>query len=306
MTSYAHSQIDKDLPRMSFKKPAVIINVAAGSTSDISQDIALIFEHHNYPPPTISLVEPEDLSEALSAIGRDGTDLLVIYGGDGTCKAGAIAARAAAIPIIALPGGTMNMLPKAFYGTDDWKDALELALSQKTPRWQTAGSVNGNIFFCGAILGDPIVMSEARESLRQGEVLEAIKQLPEIVTNIAHGTRFEFKVDGELFDVEANGLQIYCPFMTSGAKDPTAFELASVPQLSMTQVIGIGARALAQDWRDSVLIKTAQARHIQIKGQGAFDILLDGELEQIACPITIALEPEGVLVLAPDLHEKAQ
>ena len=292
------------MSKQQFKKPSIIINSAAGSTSDISTDLKRIFADHDYRAPSIHLVEPAGLDDAFETVASDGTDLLVIYGGDGTCKAGAIIAREAEIPLIALPGGTMNMLPKALYGTDDWQDALELALTQQSPRWQAAGDINNHVFFCGAIMGDPIAMSEARESLRDGEVLEAVKQLPEIMTAIAHGDSFEFKVDGEVFDREANGLQIYCPYMTAGATSENAFEVASVPQLSMPELIGIGAKAMAQDWRDSAHVKTAFAQRVDVTGQGAFDILLDGEPEQVVCPIRIKLDPKGVSVLAPNLNNK--
>lgn len=305
MTARPIAANDASSLRTHFKKPTVIVNMAAGSSSDVTDDIASIFKRLHCPQPNVHLVDPPQLSAKYSEVKTDGTDLLIVFGGDGTCKSGAITARDAGIPFVALPGGTMNMLPKALYGTDDWQIALELALSQKTPRWQAAGSINNHIFFCGAIIGDPITMSEARESLRDGDVLEAVKQIPDIMTAIAHGERFEFKVDGEIFDKDANGLQIYCPYMTTGATSTDAFELASVPQLSMAQIIGIGARALTQDWRDSVHVKTAFAKHVEITGQGAFDILLDGEPETVKCPVKIKLETKGVLVLAPNLNAKA-
>jgi len=70
----------------SYKKPTVIINMAAGNTLDISDDITPIFKTFGLNTPLIHSVQPH------------GTDLLVIYGGDGTCKAGAITAREAGIP----------------------------------------------------------------------------------------------------------------------------------------------------------------------------------------------------------------
>jgi len=91
--------------------------------------------------------------------------------------------------------------------------------------------------------------------------------------------------------------------MTKGATNPGAFELASVPQLSIAQVFGIGARALTQDWRDSVHVKTAHAQHVSIYGNGAFEILLDGESETVKCPIDVKFETEGVRVLAPNLDK---
>lgn len=287
-----------------YKKPSVIINSAAGSVEDISCEMRTVFNDLNHTDPTIHLVEPNGLDRAFKTVKRDGTDLLVIYGGDGTCKSGAIVARQMDVPLIALPGGTMNMLPKALYGTDNWRIALTAALSQSEPRWQPAGDANGKIFFCGAIIGDPIVMSEAREFLRDGDVLKAVKKVPDILDAITHGEDFEFTVDRKIFDKQSNVVQIYCPYMTSGALYPDEFELASVPQLSMQELMGIGATAITQDWRQSAHVKTTRAKSIEIRGQGAFDVLLDGELDQISCPVDITLEREGVLVLAPRPHKR--
>ena len=100
---------------LQFRKPALIINMGSGSTTDISVPAAALFETKGYTKPAIHKVGPEDLMRCLADVAQDGTDLLVIYGGDGTCRAGA------------LPGGTMNLLPKALYGTTDWAVALELA-----------------------------------------------------------------------------------------------------------------------------------------------------------------------------------
>lgn len=134
-----------------FKKPSVIINMAAGSVSDISEDIKALFETHGHPVPIIHKFEPEDLADIFKTVGTDGTDLLVIYGGDGIIKSGAEIAKKTNIPFIDLPGGTMNILPKALYGTHDWRAGLELALKQENPRWQAAGMVNDHVFFCGDI-----------------------------------------------------------------------------------------------------------------------------------------------------------
>ncbi|WP_051279583.1 diacylglycerol/lipid kinase family protein [Hellea balneolensis] len=285
-----------------FIKPSIIINTAAGSTSDITPDIIAMFKDNNYPKPYVHLCDPSELTAALTTVETDGTDLLVIYGGDGTCKAGAVTARKLGIPLIPLPGGTMNMLPRAVFGLTDWHKALELALSCDKPRWQAAGLINENIFFCGAILGDPITMAEARESLREGHVVEAVKHIPEIISAISDGEEFEFKADGKIAAKHANGLQIYCPYMTEGANVADAFEIASVPQLSISNLVEIGGRAIAQNWRESPHIKTALVSNVEITGQGAFDILLDGERETISCPLSISLKPEGVLVLAPELR----
>lgn len=178
MPIFTTSENDSSISHKFFKQPVVIINELAGSTSDTTPELKAIFQSFDCPEPLVYLVDPSEITATFEKVETDGTDLLVIYAGDGTCKAGAITASKCKIPLVALPGGTMNMLANALYGTDYWHTALELALSQKKPRWQAAGNANGKVFFCGAILGDPITMSEARESLRDGDVIEALKQLP--------------------------------------------------------------------------------------------------------------------------------
>ena len=304
---YPIEHIPKKLP-LQFKSPALVVNMDAGSTRDISEDASKIFQRFSHGQLKTHLSSAQELQDHLRMTAQDGTDLLVIYGGDGTCKSGALAAKTAEIPIIPLLGGTMNMLPKSLYGTDDWEKALEIALSQPSPRWQSAGIINKKMFFCGAILGEPILMSEARESLRGGDISDAVKQVPEILNAISHGEEFEYRADGKIIEKAANTLQIACPYMSSGAVHPTKFELASAPQLSIGQMLEIGAKAITDDWRTSQSVSITLAEDISITGQGGFDVLLDGELESVSCPINIRLQINAVKVMAPKLgaNEKAK
>lgn len=283
----------------SYRKPSVIINLASGRTSDVSDEMRKQFAAYGLPPPHIHLLSPENITSCLERISKDGTDLLVVFGGDGTCMAGAAQARSSGIPLVALPGGTMNMLPKSLYRTDNWQKALSLALSRGRTRWQTAGNINGHLFYCGAIIGDPVVMSEARESLRDGDVLNAVKRVPEIISAISDGSEFRYEVDGTIFDAAANALHIYCPAMSKGAKNSDTFEIASAPQLTLTRLFGVGAIALADDWRTSPDIFVTEAKSVKVSGCGSLNILLDGEPKQLDCPISIHLETKGVRVLAP-------
>jgi diacylglycerol kinase family enzyme len=285
---------------LDLRAPSVIINKGAGKTEASSSEIETIFKRHNMRAPNIHVVDPADLGDSFKTVSNDGTDLLIILGGDGTCKSGAEVARRLDIPLVALPGGTMNMLPKALYGTDNYAEALNVALSSSQFRWQAAGNINGEYFYCGAHIGDPTIISDARESMREGDVIEAAKHVPEIIKSISEGDPFKVRVDGEIFDRRSNGLFLSCPFMTRSATRPDAFELASAPRLSMMELAGIGMMALASDWRNSADIRVIQAQTIDIESQGKIDVLLDGEATSFDCPVKISLEPKGVRVLAPE------
>ena len=281
---------------------SVVINSASGSTSDISEEIRQKLTRAGYPGPAIYNCAPDELDDAFKRVLADETDLLIIFGGDGTCKAGAVCAREKSIPVITLPGGTMNILPKALYGTTDWQDALDLALSQDAPRWMAAGQVNDQLFFVAMILGEPTKISNMREELREGHIIEAIKQVPEVIDAVTSGEVFEYAIDGSPYIRDANALLLSCPYMATGAQNPSMFELATVPPMTLTSVLGVGAKTLITDWRESGHVRVGDAQKLEVIGSGKFDILLDGEPHTVDAPITVTLLEQGVQVLAPHLN----
>lgn len=281
------------------KEVLVIVNMQAGSTSDVSADMRDIFTRHGFDDPTIQNLDADELGPALSKLSAKTTDLLVIYGGDGTCKAGAIAARREGIPLIVLPGGTMNILPNALYRTMDWKTALEIALKTKTPRWIPCGHVNDEVFFVGLLMGDPVIMADMRENIREGQLLEATRKIPDVMASISQGENFEYYADGKPFQSDANILNVLCPIDPKVSPTETRFEFSAAPNMSFMDIIDIGTTALIDGWKNSELIETGIAEKLTIRGQGDFNTLLDGEPARISCPITITLDPRGVKVLAP-------
>lgn len=78
---------------------------------------------------------PDQIAEALDAR----PDVLFVLAGDGTARSVATRAGPKGPLIAPLPGGTMNMLPKALYGTGDWKLALRRALEEGAPQPVSGG-----------------------------------------------------------------------------------------------------------------------------------------------------------------------
>ena len=56
-------------------------------------------------------------------------EVLIVLGGDGTIRTAAEACAEKGPYLIPLPGGTMNILPRALYGDVSWEDALKNALT---------------------------------------------------------------------------------------------------------------------------------------------------------------------------------
>ncbi len=152
----------------------MLVNSLSGSVGNqAATEAEAIFAEYDCKAEVLSLESGQFDDQIQTAIDAC-PDVLFVLAGDGT--AGTIASRAGPNgPLIApLPGGTMNMLPKALYGTADWKAALRLALEQGEAQDVAGGEVSDGVvtqaFYCAAILGAPALWAPAREAMRTGKV----------------------------------------------------------------------------------------------------------------------------------------
>jgi diacylglycerol kinase family enzyme len=156
-------------------KIGAILNTASGSCSPESlSEIEAIFAEYALTPVKIWCVDSSELSDALDDFKRQNLDVLIILGGDGTIRSAAERCTAAGPYLIPLPGGTMNILPKALYGDLPWKDALRATLQAPQIKDISAGEVAGKRFFISAVCGAPALWAEAREAIREGEYGQAL------------------------------------------------------------------------------------------------------------------------------------
>ena len=82
-------------------------------------------------------------------------EVLIVLGGDGTIRTAAEACAEKGSYLIPLPGGTMNMLPRALYGNVPWEEALEKTLTAPSIKVLSGGRIADKQFFIAAIVGAP-------------------------------------------------------------------------------------------------------------------------------------------------------
>ncbi len=284
-------------PHTELKRVAVLVNSLSGSVGPkAASKVEAILEEFGLEGSVVPL-ESGKFDDQINQVLEDKPDVLFVLAGDGT--AGTVAGRAGRDgPMIApLPGGTMNMLPKALYGTADWKAALRTALSEGEPQWVSGGKVEGHAFYCAAILGAPALWAPAREALREGKLKRAWQ----------YGVRaFRRAFSGRLRCSLDNGpkrraeaLVLISPMISRAMEDPVGLEAAVMSQETATDGFRLGVTALFSDWRNDPAVKTQPVRKAEAWGRSTIPAVLDGETVRLRDRATIEFTPRAFRALVP-------
>ena len=236
---------------------------------------------------------PDQIAEVLEAR----PDVLFVLAGDGTARS--VAARAGMKgPLIApLPGGTMNMLPKALYGTADWKAALRRALDEGRPMVVSGGVVEGEAFYCAAILGSPALWAPAREAMRTGKLKLAWMYGRRALKRAFTGS-IRFSLDGAALR-RAEALVLISPLISKAMVKCDGLEAAAMNPSDAAQAFRLAAHALFDDWRHDPNVTTRAARWITVSARSKIPAVIDGEPMLLGRDASVSFLPRAFTALAP-------
>jgi diacylglycerol kinase family enzyme len=178
-----------------------------------------------------------------------------------------------------LPGGTMNMLPRALYGTADWKVALRRALEEGAPQRVAGGEVTDGrfkqAFYCAAILGAPALWAPAREAVREGKFGLAWAYGRRALKRAFSG-RLRFSLDGRA-DRRAEALVLISPMISKAMDDHTGLEAAAMNPADAMQAFRLAAHAVFDDWRQDPAVTTKAIQQATIRARSRIPAVIDGE-----------------------------
>lgn len=288
-----------------FRRIEVVANVASGGVApDAPEELEKILGecgvHAHVCAPAA-----EDLTSCLRAAIDSGPDLLVVLAGDGTVRAAAELCGPDGPVIAPLPGGTMNLLPHAVYGTRSWQDALSIAMAQGEVRPLGGGEVEGRRFLVAAILGSPALWAPAREAARYGQLNLAWRRAQQALHRAFSG-RLRFSLDGRP-RAKAAALSFLCPSISRELdSDEPALEAAILDLQGLRDVVSLGFHALRGEWRDAPSVEATPCRLARVWAAEHIPAILDGEAVRLASTATVRFEPNIVRVLSlpPELQEE--
>ncbi|WP_394762175.1 diacylglycerol/lipid kinase family protein [Phenylobacterium sp.] len=274
-----------------------ILNTGSGSCDASSAGQAeALFAAEGLADVDVVAVTPDRLSDALDAAVAK-AKVLIVLGGDGTIGTAATRCGETGPLLIPLPGGTMNMLPKALYGTSDWREALTATLA--APRLQTVsgGELAGHRFYCAAILGAPSLWADAREAVREGHLLDAAqKAVTATRRSLSDAVDFDF---GETSG-SGDAVAVICPLVSDALTGhERALEAVALDLKTATALFGLAFHAAYDGWRNDPSVIRVTTRNVTVTGHGALPTILDGEKVRIGRKAEIRFLPVAFRALVP-------
>ena len=284
-------------PHVAMKKVIILVNPLSGGVgAQAAAEAEAVLALYDLEATVVTLEGakiPTQIAEALDAK----PDVLFVLAGDGTARSVATRAGAKGPLIAPLPGGTMNMLPKALYGTGDWKLALKRALEEGAPQAVSGGVIEGEAFYCAAILGAPALWAPAREAMRTGKLKLAWLYGRRALKRAFNG-HIRFSLDGDARR-RAEALVLISPMISKAMDEPVGLEAAAMTTSDAAQAFGLAARALFDDWRHDPNVTTQPARKIRVWARSKIPAVIDGEPMLLGREASISFQPRAFMALAP-------
>jgi len=280
-------------------KVGVIINTSSGGCDlESEQKMLGILTGAGVVEPKVWCGEAKEMDRFFAEAAEQKREVLIVLGGDGTIRTAAEACAEKGSYLIPLPGGTMNMLPRALYGNVSWEEALKKTLTATSTKVLSGGRVANKRFFIAAIAGAPALWTQPRESMREGNIADAIKK-----GSVAFRRMFETKVQylisgGAKGETEA--VALICPLISEEMSDSEqALEAAIINVESAAEVIGLGSTAAFGKWRDAKNILLTKTKRVNVQSSKDIPATLDGEKVNLGRSAEIDFISRALTVLVP-------
>jgi len=285
--------------QVSQMKVAAIINTSSGGCDSESEAEMLdILEGAGVTNCKMWCGESDQIERVFVDAVTHKPEVLVVLGGDGTIRTAAEACTGTSTYLIPLPGGTLNVLPRALYGDSSWQEALKETLTNPLTKELSAGRVGDKIFFVAAVVGAPGLWMEAREALREGDILNAVGKAG-VAFEAMFDTAIQYFISPELSG-EAEVVAVICPLVSEQLSDSEqTLEAAAIDVENATELLGLATAAAFGKWRHHKSVTLTKTHRVTVRSKKDIPLFLDGERVKVGHEAEISFAPHAVNVIVP-------
>lgn len=263
---------------------------------------------HGWSEPIWLETTPEDPGEgqARQAV-KDGADLILACGGDGTVTAAAAGLAGTGIPLAVIPLGTGNLLARNLGLPIDRGEALAVALTGRD-RQLDVGRANGSLFLTMAGLGlDAKMLDDASEPVKKrlgwvayvGSALRHLWDRPMRITlRTDGGPPLRHRASGVIAG-NVGALQGGLPLLPDAQPDDGRLDLVVLTARGLGGWLGVAAQVVLRrhGGTDQVLRRTFRELHVETGHAHLWE--LDGEVMGRTRQLVITVRPGTLLVRVP-------
>jgi len=285
--------------RLAELKFGAIINTSSGGCDSGSEaELLNVFQDAGVTNCKTWCGQADQMERSFAEAAAHKLDVLIVLGGDGTIRTAAGACSRRGMYLLPVPGGTMNMLPRALYGDVSWKNALKNTLAHPVTKVLSGGRVEDNQFFVAAIVGVPALWAETRESIREGDIVDAIKT-GAVAFQGMFATKIQYSISSETKG-EAEVIAVICPLISEQmSESEQALETAVINLENAAELIRFATAAAVGKWRDGGNISLSKTTRVTVQSTTDIPIFLDGERVKIGKKAEITFVPQAVNVIVP-------
>jgi diacylglycerol kinase family enzyme len=280
-------------------KVGAIINTSSGGCDTESEkEILDILKSAGVTDCKTWCGDSDQIERAFAEAATHKPKMLVVLGGDGTIRTAAHAFTGTDTYLLPLPGGTLNVLPRALSGDSSWQETLKTTLANPLTRELSGGRVGDKLFFVAAVVGAPGLWMEAREAMRKGDILNVVGK-----AGIAFGAMFDttiqYFISPEVTG-EAEVVAVICPLVSEQMSDSEqALEAAAIDVDNAAELLGLATAAAFGKWRDDENVTLTKTHQVIVQSKKDIPLFLDGERVTVGKKAEISFVPVVVNVIVP-------
>ena len=281
-------------------KVAAIINTSSGGCDSESEiEMLDILKGAGVTNCKTWCGKSDQIERAFAEAAMHKPEVLVVLGGDGTIRTAAEACTGSNTYLLPLPGGTLNVLPRALYSDSSWQEALKKTLANPSTKKLSGGRVGDKLFFVAAVIGAPGLWMEAREAMREGDLLNAVGKAG-VAFKAMFDTTIQYSISPEMTG-EAEVVAVTCPLVSEQMPDSEqALEAAAIDVENVTELLGLATAAAFGKWRDDESVTLTKTHQVTVKSKKDIPLFLDGERVKVGKEAQINFVPDAVNVIVPE------